>query len=203
MVTLTKIIEAYTYTELSDTAKEAVKQWYCNDSSRNDSFYELIKEDLKNLFPNSKLDVAYSFGYCQGDGLNIHGELNLYDFIKIWDVTDKERRTMEFYLRYCPAAYTFSNDYRNCYSQKFIDLKYIDDVIDDFIYDLELWNLKNINRKLIGKFYKQMINFFTWLDEDFERLGYKYFDEPDDEEIEEYCAVNEYLFDEYGEVIYI
>ena len=41
-----------------------------------------------SLFPNSNLKVEYSLNYCQGDGLNIYGELNIKDILKYLDFKD-------------------------------------------------------------------------------------------------------------------
>ena len=72
----------YSYEELNEDAKAKVKQWYLEDPIRNENFYEDVKNYLKENFPRSELEVTYSLGYCQGDGLNIYGKVNLYDFLE-------------------------------------------------------------------------------------------------------------------------
>ena len=72
----------YNYSELSEDAKEKVKNWYLFDLDMHyELFYEDIKMYLSEQFPDSDLQLCYSLASCQGDGLNIYGKLNLYDFI--------------------------------------------------------------------------------------------------------------------------
>lgn len=82
MRTVTETYNVYTYAELSEEAKEKANQWYLDDSLRNEIFSEIYTEDLKSLFPGSDLKMQYSLGYCQGDGLNIYGKLDLMDVFK-------------------------------------------------------------------------------------------------------------------------
>ena len=201
MKTFTKITIGYTYNELSESAKEKVKQWYLDDPTRNDMLYEDIMLYLYDNFKLSELKAMYSLGYCQGDGLNIYGNLNLYDFLDIWQASPKEKRTIEFYIDRAFYQYTFVKDNRYCYSCKFIDRNYIDDKIDEFITELQDNQISNIKKPLISQFFNDMIYYFETLDAEFEHDGYNYLYNCDDEEIEEACEANEWYFTEKGEFI--
>ena len=191
MKTFTKITAGYTYDELNESAKEKVKQWFLYDPTRNDIFYENIMTYLSENFKNSDLKVSYSLGFCQGDGLNISGKLELYDFLYIWEASEKERRAIKFYIDNSLPEYVFeTNNFNYCYSCKFIDRKYIDDTIAEFIEELQYNKLSNIKKKLIYKFFNDMINYFENLDSKFEQEGYKYLYECDDEELRECCDSN-------------
>ena len=113
MRTITRTYVIYHYDELSDKAKEKVKAWYLNDDSRTIEFEDEYTENLRYLFKNSRLSLQFSLAYCQGDGLNIYGELDLEDvftvisdrsfcgeyFKNYWDaLTDHEIKTLRFYM---------------------------------------------------------------------------------------------------------
>ena len=191
----------YKYNELTDEAKEKVKSDYLSDPILADLFTEDIIQDLSFLFPNSDLKVNYSLCYCQGDGLNIHGTLKLYDFISVWEATEKEKRTIEYYIDNSENEYIFNKNNHYCYSCKFIDKKYIDDDIAEFIDCLEHYEVRDINKELITRFFNDMIDYFQELDKKWENAGYKYFYEIDDESIIEWAEANDYYFDEGGAII--
>lgn len=191
----------YRYNELADEAKAKVKSDYLSDSALTDSFTENIIEELSFLFPNSDLKVSYSLNYCQGDGLNIHGVLKLYDFIAVWEATEKEKSAIRYYIDNSENEYTFNKNNHYCYSCKFIDKKYVDGDIEEFIDYLSYYNIRGINKDLIKRFFNDMIDYFQELDEKWEQAGYKYFYEIDDESIIEWAEANDYYFDECGEII--
>lgn len=198
MKTFTKITIGYTYNELSESAKEKIKQWYLDNPIRNDILYDDIMLYLHDNFKLSELKAMYSLGYCQGDGLNIYGTLNLYDFLDIWQASPKEKKTIEFYIDRAFYQYTFKYNNRYCYSCKFLDRKCIVDTIDEFIEKLKNNQIANIKKPLISHFFNDVIDYFENLDAKFEYDGYNYLYNCDDEEIEEACEANEWYFTENG-----
>lgn len=201
MKTFTTTITGYAYSELSAEAKENAKQWYLNDETRNDLFYEDITYILKESFPRSDLNVTYSLSYCQGDGLNIYGDLNLYDFIEKWEATEKEKKRIEFYLNNANHVYTFESNNRYSYSCKFIDKKYINEYVKNMIDDLQYNEISNINSETIKNFYNDMLKHFEKLDRNYEKYGYDYLYNCDDEEMKDFCEANDYYFTEEGFLI--
>jgi hypothetical protein len=191
----------YTYDELNENAKENAKQWYLDDPARAEFLYDDFKTIFKEFFPRSDLDVCFSLASCQGDGVNIYGKLNLYDFLDVWNAAEKEKRTLKFYIDNSYCYYHFEKNRRYCYSCKFIDNDKIEYTLDDFISELERLFFKNINRDLIEQFFSDMIEHFEKLDYEFENDGYKYLYEADDDEISDACAANEWYFDENGDFI--
>lgn len=192
----------YTYSELTDAAKEKVKQWYLYDLDiHNDIFHDDIKQFLYEEFPKSDLKVCYSLSSCQGDGLNIYGKLKLYDFVDKWNVSTKEKSTIIFYINNSIREYTFETNNRYCYSCKFIDRKYINDSISEFIDELQYQCLKNINIPLIEQFFNDLIDYFEKLDKKLENDGYDYLYNVDDVEITEFCEINDYYFTKEGTFI--
>ena len=95
---------------------------------------------------------------CQGDGLNIEGKINLYDFAEKWETDEKSRRTIEHYIDNSFSEYTFESNNRYCYSCKFIDRKYIDDTIMEFIDDLKYNGIRGIKTDVIKAFFKELAN---------------------------------------------
>ena len=71
----------YEFSELSEDVKAKVKEWYLNNFYQNEEFLDICKEELSHCFPKSDLKVQYSLSYCQGDGLNVYGTLNLKDVL--------------------------------------------------------------------------------------------------------------------------
>jgi hypothetical protein len=196
MKTITKTYNLYTFQELSEAAKENAMQWYLDDPMRADLFYEYILYDLKENFPRSQLDVCFSLSSRQGDGLNIEGRLNLYDFIEFWTASEKEKRTIEKYIDVNDLwIYTFEKNNHYCYSCKFVDKEYIDDTISEFIDNLLSLQFKNIKKDIIRNFFYDMIDYFDDLDKHFEKYGYQYFYEPDENEIADACVANDWYFD--------
>lgn len=198
MRTVTNIFNVYNYNELSEEAKEKVKKWYLDDEMRATFFYEDKKEFLAENYKRSNLKVIFSLSNCQGDGLNIEGKINLYDFAEKWKADEKSRRTIKHYIDNSFYEYTFESNRQYCYSCKFIDRKYIDDTITEFIDDLKYNGIRGIKTDVIKAFFNDVINHFEELDEEWEKAGYKYFYDAEESEIAEYCEANNYEFFEDG-----
>ena len=79
--------KVYDFAELSEDAKNKVKAWYLNSFYQNEEFSDRCKEELSHRFPKSDLKVQFSLGYCQGDGVNVYGTLNLKDVLYNLSIT--------------------------------------------------------------------------------------------------------------------
>ena len=198
----------YKYNELSDEAKEKVKEWYLNGQEPF-IFTEMVKEDLKNLFSKSNLDVQYSLAYCQGDGFNIYGEIDaetIFECLKKHNggtqfkrfeniLTDKERKTILHYAEECGAIELPMNNHY-CYSLT----DYID-IAEEWQYRLEnYFGYSNINKEALRKFEELVRGIFNTLCKYYEKWGYEYFYEISEKELEEICESNEYEFLEDGRI---
>ena len=207
MRTVTETYNVYTYPELSEEAKEKVNQWYLDDPCRNEEFLEIYTEDLKNLFPGSDLKMQYSFSCCQGDGLNIYGQLDLVDIFKVireklyfgktfadfWNImTEHEQKTIEAYMEVCGRSIIlpYNGQYNYCVSDR-------TDFAEEWIEEL-CQQYKNIQVETIRKMEKLVANIFVMLAKQYEEYGYKYFYEADEEEIIETCEANGWEFFEDG-----
>lgn len=213
---ITKTIQLYEYMELGGDAKEKAKQWYLNDPFRSEQLTDDFKESfLKYFFPDSELDVEWSLNSCQGDGVNICGTLrlmNILDYIEKWNsdehslyggaidprglFTPKEVKKLRFYVGYMHNSTVSMELPRNrrytycCAGQA----EFAVDLIDD----LEYWNLRDIDKKLIERFEKICIDVIQNLCGEMEDFGYKYLYEVEDEEIQEACEANEWYFTTSG-----
>ena len=209
MKIVTKSYEVYAYSELSERAKEKVKTEFLQDEVRNDWFNEDCLETLHYMFPHSNLKVQYSLSSCQGDGLNIYGELKVSDFINLMNDINKipinllneiksqmlSKQEMDLileYTKYCNNNIILPNNYRYCYS-----IAYRINFAEEWKENLEDYEI-NYNKQIIDKFDLFVKNFFSEFNALLEKDGYEYFYNISDEEMEETCEANEWTFLEDG-----
>lgn len=198
--------KVYKFNELSEDAKENVKQWYL-EGQEPFIFTDMCKEDLYNLFGKNDLEVQYSLAYCQGDGFNIYGEIDAESIFKCLEehnggsqlekfediLTEKEKKTI---LHYANEVGKIKLPHNNRYCYSLAD--YID-IVDDWEYDLENYSgYSNINKKVLTKFETLVREIFETLCRSYEKQGYEFFYEIDEEDLEEICETNEYEFLEDG-----
>lgn len=200
MQTVNISYNVYEFQELSAEAKENVRQWYL-DGQESSVFTNLVDMDLQMLFPNSDLEVEYSLGYCQGDGLNIYGDVHSRDILNLINgnvagdlftdyrniFTTKEIKTLKFYQSVAGLLKMPRNPtiYSYCYAKRASPC-------DTWREDLE--DLCNANWDLIDRFEEVVKNVFTLLCDQNEEAGYNYFYEIDDETLEAVCEENGYHF---------
>ena len=208
MEVITREYKVYNFSELSEDAKEKVKQWYLDDDFRPCEFENIYTEDLRYLFNNSDLKLQFSLSYCQGDGLNIYGKLDLMDvFTAIRDTkhsgdlfkqykdlfSEHEQRTIEAYMEVCGREVELPYNRHYCYC---IDDRV--DFADDWIESLEYCRYKNIQIDTIIKMEKLVGRMFENLSATYEKYGYDYFYNADDEVVNETCEANGWRFLEDG-----
>lgn len=206
MKTVIREYTVYEYMELFDEAKEKAKQWYLDDSLRVMDFYDQIVMDLKNLFPNSDLKPQFSLSSCQGDGVNIYGDLNINDILNLPSsgicgdqfnnmlefFTEKELKTLQCYMKECGETIKLPRN--PGYAYCFVDRMDVEE------WSNPLWeaSFRNINTKLLTKLKAYIANIILKLCWDYENEGYKYLYEIDDETMKETCDANQWYFLEDG-----
>lgn len=208
MRTVTMEYKVYKYNELSDGAKQEVKKWFL-DRQEPFIFTDMCKEDLYNLFGENDLEVEYSLNSCQGDGFNIYGKIRAEQIFGCLEkhnggeqlekfenvLTDKEKRTILHYAKECGKIELPSNNHYSYCMADYIDIK------DEWSCDLEFnCGYKNINDKVLEKFETLVKEIFSELCKGYEQIGYEYFYEISDEDLEEECEANEYEFYEDGKI---
>lgn len=85
MKTIKRKYNTYDFSELNESAKERARQWYLDDDMRSSDWENEIEQDLMTMFPNSDLHIQFSLNSCQGDGVNIYGELAPEELAKVKD----------------------------------------------------------------------------------------------------------------------
>ena len=204
-VTITKNYDVYKFHELSEDAKEKVREWYL-DGQEPFIFTDDCENDLYNLFGDNNLKVQYSLSYCQGDGFNIYGKIDAESIFNCLEkhnggtqleqfenvLTDKEKKTILHYAEECGEIELPMN---SRYGYSLAD--YIE-IADPWEYDL--YGYKNVNVEALKKFEKLVRDIFGTLCRSYEKWGYEFFYEISDEDLEEMCEANEYEFLEDGTV---
>lgn len=208
MEVVTREYKVYNFSELSEDAKEKAKQWYLDDDFRPQEFENIYTEDLHYLFNNSDLKMQFSLSYCQGDGLNIYGKLDLMDvFATIRDTdhsgeqfkqykdlfSEHEQKTIEAYMEACGREIELPYNRHYCYC---VDDRV--DFADEWIEILEYCRYKNIQIDTIRKMEKLVGMMFENLSATYEKYGYDYFYNADDEVVNETCEANGWRFLEDG-----
>lgn len=200
---VTRTYNVYNFSELSEEAKEKAKTWYL-DEQEPEIFTENCEEDLACLFPNSDLKVQYSLAYCQGDGLNIYGELNPLDLINLLRekkcgeaftkvneaFSAKEEKILRAYIkifRFKISLPMNTSGYSYCVADK-------TDFANEWIEELEYNQFRSIKTEVIRKFERIVAYIFRKLAAQYEEDGYKYFYEISNEDMEEVCESNAYMF---------
>lgn len=189
--------DVYKYQELSEDAKDEAKRWYLEGK---DAYW--FKDDCEEIlhceFPHSELNVEFSLSYCQGDGLNIYGSINLLDLWNKIDknkYTDKEKKFMEYVLKEYSMLYDMPQNWRYgyCMSSSW-------NFTENIISDMEYANLRGIKYDVLKKFDEDCKEYMEKLCSDFESDGYSYFYEVDDDEMIDMCEANEWEFTADGKI---
>lgn len=191
MRTMVKEYEVYTFAELTEEAKEEVKRWYLEDPCLADDFTNWCGEFLHDRFPNSEIDVQYSLAYCQGDGLNIYGNIYLDEVLDhvSGEFTAKELKFFKWLFNAFGSNYSLpmNNHYCYCICDRC-------DYMEDYIDNMEWDNYKNIPYKTMEKFNQVVRDYLSDLCSQMEDSGYKWFYEISDDDLEEFCEANNYEF---------
>lgn len=205
--TVTTEYKIYKYNELSDKAKKNVKEWYLKSFHDADFFTEYCENDLHNLFGKNSLHVQYELNYCLGDGFNIYGKISAESIFKCLEnhnggtwleqfenvLTDKEKRIILHYAEECGEIELPEN---NRFAFSLADRIYI---VYDWTFQLETYSAyRDINKEVLKKFEQLVRDIFSVLCKSYEKIGYEWFYEVDDEEVEKMCEANEYEFLEDG-----
>ena len=200
--TVTTSYDVYTYDELSDEAKEKVKdlflQWRGEDG---DIFKEDCENSLAEMFPNSDLKVQYSLSYSQGDGFNTYGTLSIKDLLNAdfskYPLNDSGITALankDAILAACDKADVHDIDLEENrrYGYSLADRLEVVPNDDENLTTEDtalLSDLENFAREVMGA-----------INSKFEKNGYDYFYEMSDEEVKDMADANEYEFTEDGEL---
>lgn len=196
-ITETITTMVYNFNELSDNAKEKVKEWYLNGQDA-EFFYEDSMAYINELFPNSELDIQFSLGYCQGDGFNIYGEISFFDLMKNLKnkFTEKEKKFLEWAFNESGInSYTMRMNNHYCYCNAFLH-----EFTENVFYELDYYRMRNIKKDILDKFNTEARYYIGHICKEFENDGYNYFYEVSNEELEDWADANGYEFTENGNI---
>ena len=191
MKTVTREYTLYSYTELSEKAKERVKEWYLEGQSYMDCIFTFdCIEYLKSLFPHSELDVEYSLNYCQGDGFNIFGKIYLDELLEqIKDhFTEKELKFFRWAFDHYGSSYEMKANREYCYC-----ICHLNDFSENLLTYMEDDGIRNIQTDTLAKFSNLAGKFLKDLCKDFEENGYNFFYEISEEDLTDLCEGSGWL----------
>lgn len=182
----------YDFSELNEAAKEHVRQWYLDDDMRPVDWKEAVEQNLMVVFSNSDLHIQFSLNSCQGDGVNIYGELAPEDLVKLKDFYGdldvfKDIYLFEFPENLCGKFhFILKENARYTYCVARCMEVVFDDVVDGFEDEIEACH-------------KYAVSVIEALCQFYEKQGYNYLYTASDEEIQNTCDKNEWRFLENGE----
>lgn len=211
MKTLTYTVNAYEYNELSQAAKNKVRE-RLYETEDILFFNEMLEDSISETFPKSQLEYQYSLNNCQGDGLSVYGTLSTMDIIDYiennqqkLELTNKQVKRMKFYCNMLEDWGIGCQIHENYYGYAYFNRNDIlFDIYDTFADELENANFKNIHYGNIRRMSSVMTSFLEDFCYDWEKRGYNYFQwafNASDDEIRELCDANEWLFDENGKLL--
>lgn len=197
--TVTREFTVYSFSELSEEAKEKARANYLEWNRCSEDFAEMMESDLGVLFPNSDLKVSFSVCYCQDDHMNIYGKFSLMDtlnFLSV-DFTEKEIRFLKWAVSEYPQTVKLNGN--NYYFSRY-GIARDSDLTSDLEYDLEYDNIRDIRYNTLEKMEKAMTEIFEKICREYFEYAEKYFYEVGDSNIEEWAEDNDYYFTENGEI---
>lgn len=200
MRSVVQTLTLYTYDELSSEVKEKARENIIEQYRDNDGFDEIIKEQLAMLFPDSDLKFQYSLSYCQGDGVNIYGKLSIHDLLNYLKETsglrNNEQRLMELTSKYDEYIVLPCNlHYSYCCVDKYSIIEYLDSYIKEYAEDdfqMAQQELKILEEKVFSA--------FKGICYDLEKIGYEWFYEISDDEVNEIAEAYNIEFLQNGEL---
>lgn len=193
--TITIIREVFKFDELSNEAKQKVKEWYL--STQEDCIFSDMVEEYLMVDYGLELEVGYSLGYCQGDGLCLYGEIS-FDQIrnnetmkkivfKGFNVSDcRAFHELEYYVSHITLTHRGRYYHSNSVD---IDIDYYAGGISDKMDKVVKKILTNVKSWYFEECYR------------YEQMGYDYFYEISESDLKDFCESNEYEFYEDGTLV--
>ena len=199
----------YKYNELNADAQAKIEQWYLDNFREPYIFSSMVDDDLEIIFGKNDLDVEYSLGYRQGDGLNIYGDIpvnQILDAIEknengVYMLDDLNKMISEHdkkAIRAYSEVYGVVNVPRNNTLYSYCVADQID-YAGECETELDMYNgYKNINTDALGRFNDMLICLFEKLCKMYEEWGYDYFYEVEEDYLSMECENNGWEFYEDG-----
>lgn len=171
-----KECNVYSFSELTERERDRVVNEYLEYERESEIFTEMCEDKLYRTFPHSDLKVQYSLSYCQGDGLNIYGTLNLEDALKkVKNKLSKEdvlTIKMLINMGTLDSEYELRENRRYCYC-----IAYTINLQDAALDELDVHE-----KHVILKFSHYVRKYISHLCSELEVTGYNYFYELTDDD---------------------
>lgn len=165
--------EVYKFEELSEKSQNRIMEnercfW-------QDAFEMCVQDFLETNFPNSDLNYQFSLNYCQGDGFNFYGKIDIKDIISKMQFNEEEEKIFSEIEVYLYFKKHYNNKY--CYSMTFKDYFYIDKILSNLEYDYKenavLFDYSFIcYENVLNKILNRLREYFIKEEKNFENLGY-------------------------------
>lgn len=192
---ITKQYKILTYSELSEGAKEKAKQWYL-DNQDPETFTDILIEDLKAETGFINLKPYYNLSYCQGDGLCLAGYIDFEEiqgnikkiFYKGFNISDY--KALAQLKEYARIDFNHQGHY---YHKNSVD-------IDIYIHGNHSEKMYDFMEKTVNKLLKNIKEWYINICDEYEKQGYSFFYEIDEEDLQEYFECTEFEFYEDGTI---
>lgn len=196
MKEITRNEKIYDFDELSDNAKETARRNYLDQFRCAEDFERFCKDDLDNYFENSDLEVQFSLSYCQGDGFNIYGKMKLseaIDFV-LHKTSNFDNKTIRFFKWLKTLDYEIELSQNKArYTYCYIDYSNFACDVEYMLEDDGYTSNDENHFSMLCVFDENFKQFIKELCKEYEKDGYKYFYEVEDEEIKDLWESNGYL----------
>lgn len=164
--------EVFKFEELNEKAQNKIME-----NERHfwqDDFELCIQDFIETNFPNSDLKYQFSLNYCQGDGFNFYGKIDVKDIVKNIFISPSDIELLEEIEPYLNFEKKENKHY--CYSMTFSDYFNIDNILSNIEYDYnvdsELFNYSfKIYEIVLNKISNRLREFFNKEEKNFEKLG--------------------------------
>jgi len=177
-------VKVFRFEELEKRVQEKViEKWYEEENFPflGDDLRESLSSNEKNIFEND-FKIWYSLSYCQGDGLNIEGSIDIKKILDLLPAELKEKFTGKIY-----SLNTKSNNSRYSFHSK-SDIHYELDNLDVDDYDLLCEEFENEVLPVIWNIYDDLCR-------ELQKDGYSIIEyRMSTEEFTDMCSANEYEF---------
>lgn len=195
------MLKIFKYEELSEQAKETVREWYYDGVNTPEAFRAWRGDTLAELFPMSGLD----FDTCYTDDLRIYGRLDLRDGVD-WlrdkgALSAEDSDCIEYYVKTLPerGAILLDIDSDAPQNVRVADRVYMDNLaVYAYMRSARIRNADDI--VLLRRFFERLYNEMVSLVNDFLTDMLTFFGD-DEKNMLEYIANNNYVFDEDGNVV--
>lgn len=172
----------YEYSELQAHAKDVVKNYVLSVIHDSDTFSKAIKESIESL-GFKDVELHYSLGNCQGDGLCFTGVIDWIDLNRIAKVRNEINKLNANFVISC-------NDCLN-------DIRFIR-ISHNYCHNKTIFiSIDNSNWMNVYDYMALddiILNWYNSLCNRYEKEGYKWFEEINEQDVIDYCDSNNLEF---------